>query len=150
MVSYRGLYSNKSTRLPASDSEIKSHATRTKYKRKLSSVVRDSSVRACTRRFACSSGYLIAAFVSPSRAPLMACISHHSWGRSRMEKSSCSCTSTDRPEYCLNLRYMHALLRLGYEVEDSCVIETGKQIYRIALGWALLRSPWWGRLTCKT
>jgi guanosine-diphosphatase len=43
----------------------------------------------------------------------------------------------DRPEYCLDLTYMHALLRLGYEFEDSRPVEMGKQIDGTELGWAL-------------
>ena len=43
----------------------------------------------------------------------------------------------DRPEYCLDLTYMHALLRLGYEFEDSRTVEIGKQIDGTELGWAL-------------
>jgi len=71
---------------------------------------------------------LIAAYANPSRAPLMAmvCTGHYSWKHSRMAKSSCPRKSTDRPGYCLDLSYMHALLQLGYEVENSPATEIGK------------------------
>jgi len=43
----------------------------------------------------------------------------------------------DRPEYCLDLTYMHALLRSGYEFEDARPVEIGKRIEGTELGWAL-------------
>lgn len=42
-----------------------------------------------------------------------------------------------RPEWCLDLTFMHALLRLGYEFEDSRQVAIGKQIDGTELGWAL-------------
>ncbi|KAI9508751.1 nucleoside phosphatase family-domain-containing protein [Russula earlei] len=43
----------------------------------------------------------------------------------------------DRPEYCLDLTYMYALLRSGYEIEDGREVEIGKQVDGTELGWAL-------------
>ena len=43
----------------------------------------------------------------------------------------------DRPEYCLDLTFMHALLRLGYEFDDTRPVEIGKRINGTELGWAL-------------
>ncbi|KAI0051441.1 hypothetical protein FA95DRAFT_1485505 [Auriscalpium vulgare] len=43
----------------------------------------------------------------------------------------------DRPEYCLDLTFMHALLRLGYEFQDARDVEIGKQFEGTELGWAL-------------
>lgn len=43
----------------------------------------------------------------------------------------------DRPEYCLDLTFMHALLRLGYEFDDARPVEMGKRINGTELGWAL-------------
>src|SRR6266702_5075517 len=43
----------------------------------------------------------------------------------------------DRPEYCLDLTFMHALLRLGYEFDDTRAVEIGKRIDGTELGWAL-------------
>ncbi|KAI8978738.1 nucleoside phosphatase family-domain-containing protein [Trametes punicea] len=42
-----------------------------------------------------------------------------------------------RPEYCLDLTFMHALLRLGYELNGEREVEIGKQIDGTELGWAL-------------
>ncbi|KAI9058534.1 hypothetical protein FKP32DRAFT_1614935 [Trametes sanguinea] len=42
-----------------------------------------------------------------------------------------------RPEYCLDLTFMHALLRLGYEFAGDREVEIGKQIDGTELGWAL-------------
>ena len=43
----------------------------------------------------------------------------------------------DRPEYCLDLTFMHALLRLGYEFSDDREVRIEKKIDGIELGWAL-------------
>jgi len=43
----------------------------------------------------------------------------------------------DRPEYCLDLTFMHALLRLGYEFGDDREVAIGKQIEGTELGWCL-------------
>ncbi|KAI1790205.1 nucleoside phosphatase family-domain-containing protein [Ganoderma leucocontextum] len=42
-----------------------------------------------------------------------------------------------RPEWCLDLTFMHALLRLGYEFSGDREIELGKQIDGTELGWCL-------------
>ncbi|KAI0667683.1 nucleoside phosphatase family-domain-containing protein [Trametes maxima] len=42
-----------------------------------------------------------------------------------------------RPEYCLDLTFMHALLRLGYEFGGDREVEVGKQIDGTELGWCL-------------
>ncbi|KAH9851768.1 nucleoside phosphatase family-domain-containing protein [Lenzites betulinus] len=42
-----------------------------------------------------------------------------------------------RPEYCLDLTFMHALLRLGYEFGAEREVEVGKQIGGTELGWCL-------------
>ncbi|KAH9891797.1 nucleoside phosphatase family-domain-containing protein [Cubamyces lactineus] len=43
----------------------------------------------------------------------------------------------DRPEECLDLTFMHALLRLGYEFGGEREFEIGKQIDGTELGWCL-------------
>ncbi|KAK7449822.1 Guanosine-diphosphatase [Stygiomarasmius scandens] len=43
----------------------------------------------------------------------------------------------DRPEWCLDLTFMHGLLRLGYEFEDMRDVVIGKQIAGTELGWCL-------------
>jgi len=57
----------------------------------------------------------------------------------------------DRPEYCLDLTYMHVLLRTGYEFDDGRAVEIGKQIDGTELGWALgaAIAMVGGELTCK-
>ncbi|KAH9949806.1 nucleoside phosphatase family-domain-containing protein [Amylocystis lapponica] len=42
-----------------------------------------------------------------------------------------------RPEWCLDLTFMHALLRLGYELGGEREVELGKQIKGTELGWCL-------------
>ncbi|TBU29990.1 nucleoside phosphatase family-domain-containing protein [Dichomitus squalens] len=42
-----------------------------------------------------------------------------------------------RPEWCLDLTFMHALLRLGYEFNADREVELGKQIDGTELGWCL-------------
>ncbi|KIJ36677.1 hypothetical protein M422DRAFT_261035 [Sphaerobolus stellatus SS14] len=43
----------------------------------------------------------------------------------------------DRPEYCLDMTFMHALLRLGYEFKAERVVYIAKQIEDTELGWCL-------------
>ena len=43
----------------------------------------------------------------------------------------------DRPEWCLDLTFMHALLRLGYEFQDDREVKIGKRIGGTELGWCL-------------
>ncbi|PSR72294.1 hypothetical protein PHLCEN_2v11886 [Hermanssonia centrifuga] len=42
-----------------------------------------------------------------------------------------------RPEWCLDMTFMHALLRLGYEFGSDRPVEIGKRIDGTELGWAL-------------
>ncbi|KAI6044915.1 nucleoside phosphatase family-domain-containing protein [Pisolithus marmoratus] len=42
-----------------------------------------------------------------------------------------------RPEWCLDLSFMHALLVLGYEFGESREVELGKRIQGTELGWCL-------------
>ena len=43
----------------------------------------------------------------------------------------------DRPEYCLDLTFMHALLGLGYELQPERELLVEKKIRGVELGWAL-------------
>ena len=43
----------------------------------------------------------------------------------------------DRPEWCLDMTFMHALLRLGYEFGGEREVEIGKQVEGTELGWCL-------------
>ena len=42
-----------------------------------------------------------------------------------------------RPEWCLDLTFLHTLLRLGYEFADEREVALGKQVEGTELGWAL-------------
>ncbi|CCL99750.1 uncharacterized protein FIBRA_01772 [Fibroporia radiculosa] len=42
-----------------------------------------------------------------------------------------------RPEWCLDLTFMHGLLRLGYELDSNRTVEIGKRIEGTELGWCL-------------
>ncbi|KDR83183.1 hypothetical protein GALMADRAFT_239021 [Galerina marginata CBS 339.88] len=56
-----------------------------------------------------------------------------------------------RPEWCLDLTFMHALLRLGYEFQDSRDVMIGKKIRETELGWCLgaTIAMVGGELTCR-
>jgi guanosine-diphosphatase len=56
-----------------------------------------------------------------------------------------------RPEYCLDLTFMHALLRLGYEFGADRPVRIGKQIEGTELGWCLgaTLAMVAGELTCR-
>ncbi|KAG8992864.1 Guanosine-diphosphatase [Tulasnella sp. 427] len=43
----------------------------------------------------------------------------------------------DRPEYCLDLTFMHALLRLGYEFGGQRGVRVEKKVDGVELGWCL-------------
>ena len=43
----------------------------------------------------------------------------------------------DRPEYCLDLTFMHALLRLGYEFGPEREVRIAKKVDETELGWCL-------------
>lgn len=56
-----------------------------------------------------------------------------------------------RPEWCLDLTFMHALLQLGYEFPDSREVKIGKKIRETELGWCLGATIAMvaGELTCR-
>lgn len=43
----------------------------------------------------------------------------------------------DRPEYCLDLTFMNALLKLGYELGPERELMVEKKLRGVELGWAL-------------
>ena len=58
----------------------------------------------------------------------------------------------DRPEWCLDLTFMHALLRLGYEFQDSRQVTIGKKVGGTELGWCLgatIAMVGGGELSCR-
>jgi guanosine-diphosphatase len=56
-----------------------------------------------------------------------------------------------RPEWCLDLTFMHALLRLGYEFGAERPVGIGKKIEGTELGWCLgaTLAMVGGELTCR-
>jgi guanosine-diphosphatase len=57
-----------------------------------------------------------------------------------------------RPEYCLDLTFMYALLRLGYEFDDGREVQLEKKIGGTELGWclgAVLELVGAGEVTCR-
>jgi guanosine-diphosphatase len=57
----------------------------------------------------------------------------------------------DRPEHCLDLTFMHALLRLGYEFDEKREVRIEKKLDGVELGWALgaAIAMTEGELTCR-
>lgn len=55
------------------------------------------------------------------------------WGDNKKAMEELS----DRPEYCLDLTFMHGLLGLGYEIHSERELLVQKQINGVELGWAL-------------
>jgi guanosine-diphosphatase len=65
------------------------------------------------------------------------CGGKESWNERWGDDSVAMHELEDRPEYCLDLTFMHTLLRLGYEFEDDREVVIGKQIQGTELGWCL-------------
>lgn len=57
----------------------------------------------------------------------------------------------DRPEWCLDLTFMHGLLRLGYEFGEERQVRIEKQLEGTELGWCLgaAIAVVGGELTCR-
>ncbi|KAJ9114905.1 hypothetical protein QFC20_001278 [Naganishia adeliensis] len=55
------------------------------------------------------------------------------WGKDRQAMEELE----DRPEYCLDLTFMHALLGLGYELTEDRELVVEKKLRGVELGWAL-------------
>lgn len=58
---------------------------------------------------------------------------------------------TGRPEWCLDLTFMHGLLQLGYEFPDTREVKIGKKVRETELGWCLgaTIAMVGGELTCR-
>lgn len=65
------------------------------------------------------------------------CLGQPAWEKRWGDNAFAMEELVDRPEYCLDLTFMHALLRLGYEFDDTRPVEIGKRINGTELGWAL-------------
>ncbi|KAF8650978.1 hypothetical protein AX16_004993 [Volvariella volvacea WC 439] len=76
------------------------------------------------------------------------CLGHASWSKHFSPSSEADAGAQTRyddlveelegrPEWCLDLTFMHGLLRLGYEFEDEREVVIGKRIDGTELGWCL-------------
>jgi len=65
------------------------------------------------------------------------CLGKPAWEKRWSDNAHAMEELVDRPEYCLDLTFMYALLRLGYEFDDARPVEIGKRIDGTELGWAL-------------
>lgn len=56
-----------------------------------------------------------------------------------------------RPEWCLDLTFMHGLLQLGYEFADTREVKIAKKVRETELGWCLgaTIAMVGGELTCR-
>jgi guanosine-diphosphatase len=79
------------------------------------------------------------------------CLGHESWLKRWGDDKDAMFELEDRPEYCLDLTFMHALLRLGYEFGAERTVTIGKQIDGTELGWCLgaTIAMVGGELTCR-
>jgi len=65
------------------------------------------------------------------------CLGTASWTKRWGSNSVAMAELADRPEFCLDLTFMHSLLRLGYEFSDERQAVIGKRIDGTELGWCL-------------
>jgi len=80
------------------------------------------------------------------------CLGHVAWMPQWGQHPAAMEELEGRPEYCLDLTFMYALLRFGYEFEDSREVRLGKQLAGTELGWclgAVLELVGAGEVTCR-
>ncbi|TFY78141.1 hypothetical protein EWM64_g5870 [Hericium alpestre] len=79
------------------------------------------------------------------------CLGRPSWEKRWGKDAAAMVELENRPEYCLDLTFMHALLRLGYEFDDDREVVIGQKIEGTELGWTLgaAIALVGGELTCK-
>lgn len=65
------------------------------------------------------------------------CAGPTSWSKRWGKHPAAMAELDDRPEYCLDLTFMHALLGLGYELTDDRELMVEKKLRGVELGWAL-------------
>ncbi|KAG7088209.1 hypothetical protein E1B28_012226 [Marasmius oreades] len=65
------------------------------------------------------------------------CEGRPSWDKNLKPSDALMKELEGRPEYCLDLTFMHALLRLGYEFGGEKEVELGKRVEGTELGWCL-------------
>jgi guanosine-diphosphatase len=79
------------------------------------------------------------------------CLGRDEWKSRWGSNSDLMAELEDRPEWCLDLTFMHALLRLGYEFDSDREVRLGKRIEGTELGWCLGATIAMvsGKLTCR-
>ena len=65
------------------------------------------------------------------------CLGPTSWAEHWGDNADAMAELQDRPEHCLDLTFMHALLRLGYELEAGREVLIAKKVDETELGWCL-------------
>ena len=65
------------------------------------------------------------------------CAGPETWRRRWADNEVALAELEDRPEYCLDLTFMNALLGLGYELGPERQLLVEKQLRGVELGWAL-------------
>jgi guanosine-diphosphatase len=65
------------------------------------------------------------------------CLGKSSWKKYWGQDKELMADISGRPEYCLDLTFMHALLRLGYEFDADKQVQMGKKVENTELGWCL-------------
>jgi guanosine-diphosphatase len=65
------------------------------------------------------------------------CAGPAAWRRRWGKNSAAMAELEDRPEYCLDLTFMNALLGLGYELGPERELVVEKKLRGVELGWAL-------------
>lgn len=65
------------------------------------------------------------------------CLGPTSWREHWGSDAAAMAELEGRPEYCLDLTFMHALLRLGYEFGAEREVRIGKKVDETELGWCL-------------
>jgi len=65
------------------------------------------------------------------------CLGADSWSKRWGRNVDAMAELEGRPEWCLDLTFIHSLLRLGYEFADDREATVGKQIEGTELGWCL-------------
>lgn len=65
------------------------------------------------------------------------CAGPVTWDRRWGSNAQAMAELQDRPEYCLDLTFMNALLGLGYELQPQRELLVEKKLKGVELGWAL-------------
>jgi guanosine-diphosphatase len=65
------------------------------------------------------------------------CAGPETWKRRFAGNDAALAELEGRPEYCLDLTFMHALLGLGYELSPERELIVEKKLRGVELGWAL-------------